>query len=440
MANILQYLVPLILLGYLGYQARKSFAGVVALFLFPAFGANAYLRVSDLGLPIKEIDVFFLSILIMWIIVRKLRPVRSINLRISPGFILAAFVVLMFFVHLFIGIFVGLPASIIPSFFRMEAYFGLGFFLWADVFSRFHKDEIWNLFYILSIPTVFLSILYMLSAVGFSVYPYKSYLIEYVDRQEIIRDFVTSPKFLFLALTVILLRRKMNAKWLIALSILVVALFFLYTRVYTIQFVCIFFLSFIWHLFRNRQKWMLAVQYSFFLFVAVFVTVAFDLGNSTQFAYFFARFQEFFNYGINTRNLAFRMDLVSQAYTTLVSNGLILWGNGMKDYANINLGILNTIMDSGLAFVLFNFGLIATVFYCLQMLVAGIDSFRLMRNRNFDRSRLGAYLFITMITYIIAILNLSYVYDGVLGVIPLSLIYVESLRKTNNNLSKSLTL
>jgi hypothetical protein len=75
----------------------------------------------------------------------------------------------------------------------LYVFFPISVYLWIDLLKRFTRDEIWEVIESISYVVCFLSIFYILSAVGIKVYSVELYQTLVVKGTYIVRDFQTYP-------------------------------------------------------------------------------------------------------------------------------------------------------------------------------------------------------------------------------------------------------
>lgn len=428
MSQILAFVVPSCLFLYLFINSRNKISGLIALFLFPTFGKNAYIYPTIFNNRIKPIDIQFVLILILSIIICKFRHkpgIKGLNIEKILNLLL---VVLIFF-HLSQGIIDGFPYSIVPQTYRIFIYYVLGLYLWYSILRRISKEEFEELLRILTIPTIYLSILYILSALGTDIYGYKPYLSAYVGNDLIIRDFNTSPFFLFISLSYLLLYSKLCWKDFCAIGILTLATFFLYTRVFTFQWLLIVIFGFYWRFANKRQRtrqFIVLFCFIFFLLLLIFLVNNFFPSKTI---YYFSRINEVVSSGFQTSTFQVRKNLNILAIESLQNQNRLLFGNGIRYYFDLDLGKMNApLMDSPIAYFLYFFGILGFVLLMLQMIIASVKSFISSFSTNILLSRIGMFLFLSIIIYSLSVISDTYIYDGVVGALWISAIVINNQR------------
>jgi len=184
------------LLVFLAMRSRRNPLFLAGAAAYLALGRSIFIDIWPnqpvLGLALTRFtagDLLAAALGLGWLYARTRRPVPCV--RLAPVWARLGILIAAFFAVEFVLACVGFtelhPALMLTT--RDWFYIPLGYFITLDVLRRFTTDETAQYIGVLSLFTVFASVLYVASSLGLPIYSYRKNLVTVFAGTTIIRDF-----------------------------------------------------------------------------------------------------------------------------------------------------------------------------------------------------------------------------------------------------------
>jgi len=437
--KIFLLIIPIIFILFYLNKSRRSLVFVCAVPMIFCFGESIFLPIwglyvrSPMGpIMFDKHDIGFLILLYVWLYLRLTRPVAK---RIPLGLdVLAAVLLLLYYFIQPIAIAIQqgyfYKATIVNN--KMYYILPLSIFAWSDILRRFTRKEIWSLLNSISSLTVILSFLYILSGVGFKIYPYEPYKVVTMGGSEIVRDFITFPYWTTLAFPLCLgaflsgQRPFFNfLRTLILLSAIIMTI----TRSMFISSMVVFILITIYYLIRKRHPLFGFTGVLIFIMVGYYAVGFFIPQNI---AFLRERLEDASFQRVDEPNLRSRINALLWARDVIHSVDPV-FGLGGPGVRNENVNYLNLMESLGIILgdsmwfhLLLIMGWGGVLLIGLVILTNMFNALCLAFNRNMAVARAGvvAFGFLTLVT------GSSFTGEGFYSVafaatLPMALVIVE---------------
>ncbi len=398
--TLLQSFVPVATLVFLLYRLRNSPLVVCALPITLSLGETIFITTWGVkfNLPLVPIpldwrDIVLGTLIAAWLYARLQRPLSG---RLTRGMDLAVVGLMMVLVVVQIPISwlrddAFKPGVVLAV--RFWTYLPLSIWLWAGILRRSTRAEIENLLQALALVTIPLAGLYALSAVGVSIYPQTSWDPISFGAATIVRDYITFPVWLKVALAYFLLRPRQNLGSMVAIGVLLVAVILTYTRSWVLPAAMMIGIAFVHSLLAAAQvgAWLrrgVVTLLAALVAIGAVMTVAPDNVN-----FLVGRMEEAQTMGLLTTNLVSRANTVDEI-TWYISGIDPIWGAGFavqtaRDSELINQNFL--VGDILWAYVLLPLGWSGVAVFGLLFVIFVRVALRLWGQRqNLARSQLSA--------------------------------------------------
>lgn len=434
--SLLSYAIPLSILFYLLYSIRHNVSLIGTLPLFFLLGNGAYLPAPNQSLfgsaiPINLSDISFVFLLFSISFVRG-KCNQCASTKINP----ISFISYLLSLYLFLIFLITATSSPTYSLHTLRIaksylYLPLGILLWNVYFSKLSIENMVIFIRVLCYITFPLSILYILSSTGLSIYSQDFYGQYRINGVDIIRDFATIPVFLLISFSFnffFLSRRPFPYVMLIAFIGAIIATA---TRSFILSAIVAVAVYTILHAFYSNSlsRFFLVILRIVFLLFILYSLFTFG---PESFQFSFDRFENLYTEGLSDKNVVFRVDQFNsmQAETQQFSGTLLGFGY-LLDSSDSFYSISRT-GDLMWASTLTHFGYIGSSIYALLFLV---PIFTLIIFRP-SPSTLSLYTLSAQV--IIAALIMSFAgtgfpISGFVGAIPFAILSTLISRSTNKS-------
>jgi len=321
--SILKLVVPLVVFFYILSRYKRNSLNLCAFPLMFYLGKNIYLNTEFMsyyfaGLKISSADIVLICLSLCYMYLRNnastkpYRPSKSVY---------AAIVIYGIYILFQVGytylLFEDVPETDII--FAVKDYLLLpaSYILWVSIFRLFSHSQILDFLHTIAFCTLIAAPLYILSGLGLPIYPYEKYL---VYSSGLVRDFLTLPKYIILAIAYYLVCRRHNISWMVIMAILIICALFSFTRWVTGTALIVLVLLMIDSIIHESSlisKLKLPVLAIFMLLVGY---LGLSLVSPGALSHFSDRWGEVINKGAKTSNLLVRQEYLLTGYRTLTTN------------------------------------------------------------------------------------------------------------------------
>ena len=346
--SLLSYLVPLAIVVWVAFEARRNLAVLVVLPLLIIFGRSVYIDtfVNGLfvrGLQLMPVDLVLIGLLIVLLVAREVRPRVKQAVIGSESWPILAVLGVVGLAMLATVLSGHAPFQVIHSGIRLGAP-AIGFFIWLDYLRRFTAEEVESLLRFLVTLTAVLMIPYILQAIGFHTYPYSPYgsvssasgVAASASDRTLVRDFLTFPFWAPVALACLAARPQATKRWIAEMSLVSVGFAVTFTRSLIIAAVAAvlfgtinFALNKSWS--RRRVMGMSALAVTAVLAVVILQSESPLVGRELG-----SRFGELTTSGLSSTNVAGRTNLFERTLSQVSGAGNAALGMGVYSYGSID--------------------------------------------------------------------------------------------------------
>ena len=435
----LQYIVPLSVFVYILSRCRGNLLYVCTIATFLGFGRSFYIdswklavRVPMAPLVLDLDDVLFGGMVLAWVYVRQKRPMCQ-RLTWRPDLLtVTLFLALLVVVHPPLALLNGVDLFRALRAGRQWFYLPLNIFIWVDVFRRFTRDEVLQWLGSLSLLTVLVTPLYVLSAVGFAIYPYEPYVVEVSGTGRIVRDYMTYPGWYRYALAFYLVQLVdglHRARVLLAVGAIIIGVLFSFTRTYIVLALVQVSIALLFALIVRKGAFRVLPWFVIAAAATAIVIVSLNSFFPEHVEYMRQRFVGLQTYGLSEVNVRGRLDTVQMAIAYVRSVGPV-FGSGFA--ASVKPGLFPDlggvyVADTSWNVFAMRLGWSGVAVMGLILATFTGNSLGLVLEKNQIRSRMGLLLFLGLVYDIASMVTTGRYLGGSTGsTIFLALIAVEA--------------